>query len=172
METDFLSAGVTSNSRESNSYTLRMRVFYARMMTDYGLDVLAGQNWSLATLYKDNLNPRDEDAPLGIDAQYIVGFNWARTPQLRVVEHFNKKISAGFSIESPQTVTGTGINSAGAPAGTYPPSDAVYQNNGNGAGLMNTTTTYTTDVAPDIIVKVAADPGWGHYEVSLLSKLG
>ncbi|MHB1872732.1 MAG: hypothetical protein ACYCT1_18030 [Steroidobacteraceae bacterium] len=170
METDFLSAGVTSNSRESNSYTLRMRVFYARMMTDGGLDVLAGQNWSLATLYKDNLNPRDEDAPLGIDAQYIVGFNWTRTPQLRVVEHFNKKISVGFSIESPQTVTGTGINSAGAPAGTYPPSDVVYQNNGNGAGLMNTTTTYTTDVAPDIIVKVAADPGWGHYEVYGLSR--
>lgn len=117
-----------------------MRVFYARMMTDHGLDVLAGQNWSLATLYKDNLNPRDEDVPLGIDAQYIVGFNWTRTPQLRLVEHFNKKISAGFSIESPQTVTGTGINSVGAPAGTYPPSDVVYQNNGNGAGLMNTTT--------------------------------
>ncbi|MDA8350993.1 MAG: hypothetical protein M0038_19745, partial [Pseudomonadota bacterium] len=55
METDFLSAGVTSNSRESNSYTLRMRVFYARFTTDYGLDVLAGQNWSLATLYKDGL---------------------------------------------------------------------------------------------------------------------
>ncbi len=169
-ETDFLSAGVTSNSRESNSYTLRMRVFYARFTTDSGLDVLAGQNWSLATLYKDDLYPRDEDAPLGIDAQYIVGFNWTRTPQLRIVEHFNKKFSAGFSIESPQAVTGNGINSVGAAAGTFPPPGTVYQNTGNPAGLMNSTTTYTTDVAPDVIVKLAFDPGWGHYEVYGLSR--
>jgi len=170
METDFLSAGVTSNSRESNSYTLRMRVFYARFTTDYGLDVLAGQNWSLATLYKDGLYPRDENVPMGIDASYIVGFNWARTPQIRIVEHFNKKFSMGLSLESPQTVTGNGINSVGAPAGSFPPSGVVYQNSGDPAGLMNSTTTYTTDIAPDVIVKAAFDPGWGHYEIYGLSR--
>jgi len=166
METDFLSAGVTSNSRESNSYTLRMRVFYGRMQTDWGLDVVAGQSWSLATLYKDGLNVRDEDAPVGIDAQYIVGFNWTRTPQLRVVEHFSKAFSLGASLESPQAVTSNGINSAGLPAGsTFPPSSVDYQNSGDGAGLENSTTTYTTDPAPDVIVKAAVDPGYGHYEV-------
>jgi hypothetical protein len=172
METDFLSAGVTSNSRESNSYTLRMRVFYARMTTDWGLDVLAGQNWSLATLYKDGLIPRDEDAPAGIEAQYIVGFNWTRTPQLRVVEHFSKQFSLGMSLESPQTVTSNGINSAGLPTGTtFPPSSVDYQNSGNGAGLNNSTTTYTTDIAPDVIVKAAFDPGYGHYEVYGLGRM-
>ena len=166
METDFLSAGVTSNSRESNSYTLRMRVFYGRMQTDYGLDVVAGQSWSLATLYKDGLYVRDEDAPVGIDAQYIVGFNWTRTPQLRVVEHFSKAFSLGASLESPQAVTSNGINSAGLPTGsTFPPSSVDYQNSGDGAGLENSTTTYTTDTAPDVIVKAALDPGFGHYEV-------
>ncbi len=165
-ETDFLSAGVTSNSRESNSYTLRMRVFYGRFTTDWGLDVLAGQNWSLATLYKDGLYPRDENVPLSIDAQYVVGFNWARTPQIRVVEHFSKAFSLGLSLESPQTVTANGINASGLPAGTTFPAKSVdYQNNGNGAGLMNTTTTYTADPAPDVIVKAALDPGFGHYEV-------
>ena len=170
LETDFLSSAVTSNSRESNSYTLRMQVFYARFTTDFGLDVLAGQNWSLATLYKDDLSPRDENAPLGIDAQYIVGFNWTRTPQIRVVEHFNPKFSLGLSLESPQTVTATGINAIGAAAGTYPPPGSVYQNSGNGAGLMNPTTTYTTDIAPDVILKAAFDPGWGHYELYGLSR--
>ena len=171
METDFLSAGVTSNSRESNSYTLRMRVFYGRMQTDYGLDVVAGQSWSLATLYKDGLNVRDENAPLGIDAQYIVGFNWTRNPQLRVVEHFSKAFSLGASIESPQTVTSNGINSAGLPTGsTFPPSSVDYQNSGDSAGLENNSTTYTTDPAPDVIVKAAFDPGFGHYEVYALGR--
>lgn len=166
METDFLSAGVTSNSRESNSYTLRMRVFYGRMQTDYGLDVVAGQSWSLATLYKDGLYVRDENVPLSIDAQYVAGFNWSRNPQLRVVEHFSKAFSLGLSLESPQTVTSNGINASGLPTGsTFPPSSVDYQNSGDSAGLENSTTTYTTDIAPDVIVKAAFDPGFGHYEV-------
>lgn len=166
METDFLSAGVTSNSRESNSYTLRMRVFYGRMQTDYGLDVVAGQSWSLATLYKDGLYVRDENVPLTIDAQYVAGFNWTRNPQLRVVEHFSKAFSLGLSLESPQAVTSNGINATGLPAGgTFPPSSVDYQNSGDSAGLENSTTTYTTDVAPDVIIKAAVDPGFGHYEV-------
>lgn len=172
METDFLSAGVTSNSRESNSYTLRMRVFYGRFMTDYGLDVLAGQSWSLATLYKDGLIPRDENAPMGIDAQYIAGFNWTRTPQLRLVEHFSKQFSLGVSLESPQTVTSNGINATGLSPGTgFPPSGVDYQNSGNGAGLNNSTTSYSTDIAPDVLVKAALDPGFGHYEIYGLGRM-
>lgn len=172
MATDFLSAANTANSRESNSYNLRMRVFYGRFTTNWGLDVLAGQNWSLATLEKHGMAPREEDAPIGIDAQYVVGFNWTRTPQLRVVEHFNKKVSLGLSLESPQTVTGNGgISCSGLPTGTScVPAGVDFQNPGNGAGLMNTTTTYTTDIAPDVIVKVALDPGWGHYELYGLSR--
>ncbi len=171
-ETDFLSAGVTSNSRESNSYTLRMRVFYGRMTTDWGLDVLAGQNWSLATLYKDGLYPRDENVPLSIDASYVVGFNWLRVPQVRVVEHFSKAFSLGLSLESPQAVTGNGINATGLPTGTsFPPPSVDYQNTGDAGGLMNNTTTYTTDVAPDVIVKAAFDPGYGHYEIYGLGRM-
>jgi hypothetical protein len=170
-ETDFLSAGATSNSRESNSYTLRMRVFYGRVQTDYGLDVVAGQSWSLATLYKDGLYVRDENVPMTIDAQYVVGFNWTRNPQLRVVEHFSKEFSAGISLESPQAVTSNGINATGLPTGTtFPPSSVDYQNSGDSAGLENSTTTYTTDIAPDVIVKAAADPGFGHYEVYGLAR--
>src|SRR5439155_23092742 len=38
---------------------------------------------------------------------------------------------------------------------------------GNGGGLFNfvDTTGYSFNKSPDIIVKAAADPGWGHYEV-------
>ncbi|MGH8226904.1 MAG: hypothetical protein ACREU3_03195 [Steroidobacteraceae bacterium] len=167
METDFLGAAGTANSRESNSYILRMRVFYGRFTTDDGLDVLLGQNWSLATLYKKGLPPRDENVPLSIDAQYVVGFNWTRNPQIRVVEHFSKAFSLGLSLESPQTVTSNGgITCAGLPFGaSCVPSGVDYQNSGNSGGLNNPDTTYTTDIAPDVILKAAFDPGFGHYEI-------
>ncbi len=165
LETDFLSSGSTSNSRESNSYTLRMRQFYGRFTTDWGLDVLAGQNWSFLVLENKGMKPRDEDVPLTIDAQYVVGYNWTRNPQLRVVEHFSPAFSLGLSIERPQTVTGNGgITCAGLPSGTScVPASVNYQNSGDAAGLENPDTTYTTDIAPDVIVKMAADPGFGHF---------
>ena len=53
LETDFLSAGSSSNSNQSNSYTLRLRQFWGSYdNTDWGLHVMGGQAWSLATMYK------------------------------------------------------------------------------------------------------------------------
>ncbi len=106
LETDFLSAGSSSNSNESNSYTLRLRQFWGNYdNTDWGLHVLGGQAWSLATMYRIGLVPRQENVPLTIDAQYVVGFNWERQAQLRVVKDFDDhKFWAGLSIEEPQTL--------------------------------------------------------------------
>ena len=89
LETDFLSGGSSSNSNESNSYTLRVRQFWGNYdNTDLGWHVLGGQAWSLATLYKSGLTPRQENVPLTIDAQYVVGFNWARQGEIRVSKDF------------------------------------------------------------------------------------
>ncbi|MBV8062406.1 MAG: hypothetical protein JOY51_02375, partial [Nevskia sp.] len=82
METDFLSSGTTSNSNETNSYTLRMRHFYGDWQHG-DWSVLAGQTWSLATPFSHELDIRKQYTPLTIDAQYIVGFNWTRQAQLR-----------------------------------------------------------------------------------------
>ena len=166
LETDFLSAGVSSNSAESNSYTLRMRLFYGVLrdsVTDWYL--LAGQNWSLATLYTDELNPRSERPPQTIDAQYVTGFNWTRNAQLRFVKNFGKMISAGLSVESPQASFYTGCSSVAtpAPAGCGAPPSAIITN--PGGSLLNSTANYSIDFAPDIIAKVAVEPGYGHYEV-------
>ena len=49
-EMDFLGDAQTANSNESNSYNLRIRNMYTTIDWDsLGLEVLAGQNWSLAT---------------------------------------------------------------------------------------------------------------------------
>ncbi|HEX4150738.1 MAG TPA: hypothetical protein VHY75_00855 [Steroidobacteraceae bacterium] len=171
LETDFLSAGVSSNSAESNSYTLRMRQFYG-VLRDSDADwyVLGGQTWSLATMYNEELNPRSERVVQTIDAQYVTGFNWTRNAQLRFVKNFGKMITAGLSIESPQASFYTGCNSVAtpAPAGCASPPSAITTN--PGGSLLNSTANYSIDFAPDIIAKVAVDPGYGHYEVYGLAR--
>ncbi|MBE7213076.1 MAG: hypothetical protein INR65_18850, partial [Gluconacetobacter diazotrophicus] len=68
-ESDFNSAGVTSNSNESDSYTLRVRhVFAEYLRKDWDFYILGGQTWSLATMNKTGIIPRQEDVPLVIDA--------------------------------------------------------------------------------------------------------
>jgi hypothetical protein len=168
LETDFLSSGVSSNSAESNSYTLRIRHFYGLLRdTDTEWYLLAGQNWSLATLYASaQLNPRSERIPQTIDAQYVAGFNWTRNAQLRFVKSWGKMVSAGISFESPQASFFTGctpVTTAATPTGCgAPPSNII---NNPGGSLLNSTANYSIDFAPDIIAKVAVDPGYGHYEL-------
>jgi hypothetical protein len=170
LETDFLSAGVSSNSAESNSYTLRMRHFYG-VLRDSDTDwyLLAGQNWSLATLYNAQLNPRSERIPQTIDAQYVAGFNWTRNAQLRFVKNFGKMISAGLSIESPQASFYTGCSAVATPAPAGCASVSAITTNPGGS-LLNSTANYSIDFAPDIIAKVAVEPGFGHYEVYGLAR--
>lgn len=154
-ETDFLGAAPTANSNESNSYNLRMRHIYGLYTRkDADFYVLAGQNWSLATLYKKGLAPKQEQVPLTIDAQYAVGFNWTRNSQVRVVKNLGKKASLGISFESPQTLIAVGPNAL---------TNVTYNN--AGGSLFSSTNNYSLDYAPDIIAKVAFDPGWGHYEL-------
>jgi hypothetical protein len=161
-EMDFLASGVTSNSRESFSYTPRSRLLYATLDKDnWGFHLLGGQEWSLLTTNAKGIMPRTELIPLTIDAQYVEGFNWLRVPQFRVVEDFGSGIWVGVSAESPQIVT--------SPI-TAPSSGVNYTNPGNSAGLLDSSTSYSNDYIPDFIAKVALDPGWGHYEVKGLAR--
>jgi uncharacterized protein YukE len=162
-ESDFLAAGVTSNSRESNSYVARLRQGYGTIDLDrYGLHILAGQSWTMLTTNTSGIAPRSEDLPPTIDSQFVPGFDWIRTPQARVVEKFSDAVSAGISFESPQAVF--------PPSPFAAPAGVNVNNPGDGA-FLNNTTTYSNDIMPDIIGKVAFDPGWGHYEVKGLVRM-
>ena len=172
-ENDWLGAGVTANSRESNSYNLRMRqawLFYDN--ENWHSHFLAGQAWSMLTANRLGILPGTENVPLTIDAQYVVGFNWARQPQVRFVQDWNKVVWFGVSVESSQTSFASNGNSVAGPAafsagnGTIvPPGLAVNPgNNCNASGLLDSVTQCSNNVFPDVIEKVAFDPGWGHYE--------
>ena len=56
LEFDFLGAAPTANSNESNSYTPRLRQFYLTGDDNPdGWHFLAGQSWSLVTMFKEGL---------------------------------------------------------------------------------------------------------------------
>ncbi len=164
-ESDFLGVGTTSNSTESNSYVPRLRQAYLQYDNRaLGLHALGGQAWSLATMSKVGITPREEDVPLTIDAQYVPGFTWKRQWQLRVDKTlFNDQLSLAASLEEPQASFYTGPNGLGVQNGT-----ATITN--PGSSQLNSTANYSDDIAPDIVVKAAWDPGWGHYELYGLAR--
>jgi hypothetical protein len=171
-EADFLGTGVTSNNRESNSYVLRQRVIYGQAAFSNGWSFTGGQMWSMATENKKGIEPRTELPPLTIDPQYSVGFTWARQYGFRVVKDFAGKFAIGIAAEAPEaTIGGRGFSSTS----TVTVGSATVATTGNtflnapgaGGGLFNFVDTagYSINKSPDIIVKLAADPGYGHYEV-------
>jgi hypothetical protein len=160
-EMDFLGAATTANSIESNSYTPRIRqAFLSYDDATYGWHAVAGQAWSLLTQNKGpGIMARQENIPLTIDAQYVVGFNWTRNAQFRVVKDVAPGVAIGASAESPQVRFQT-------PGSGTPPGLTIDSTNlGTQSGLMDTLQGYSIDEVPDFIEKIAFDPGWGHYEV-------
>jgi hypothetical protein len=171
-EGDFLGTGVTSNNRQSNSYVFRQRILYGQVAFDSGWIITGGQQWTLATETKKGITNRTEVLPMNIDPQYQVGFNWARQYGFRVVKDFGGKFALGLSVEAPQaTIGGRGFSAVTttdlSKATVTTTGNAFVFAPGSGGGLFNfvDTTGYSFNKTPDIIVKAAADPGWGHYEV-------
>jgi hypothetical protein len=158
VEFDFLGAAPTANSVESNSYTPRIRQFYGTYdnIAD-GWHFLAGQSWSLVTMFKSGLIARQENVPWTIDAQYVPGFDWLRNPEVRIVKDWDKKVWLGIEASSPQaifggssitpTIVSTGCNSQLDPQANC-----------------------TLDFMPDFTAKLAVDPGWGHFEIFGLAR--
>jgi hypothetical protein len=171
-EGDFLGTGVTSNNRQSNSYVFRQRQVWGQAAFDSGWSFTGGQMWTLATEDKKGIQNRLEDLPMQIDPQYVVGFTWARQYGFRIVKDFGGKFALGVAIEAPQaTVGGRGFSSVTTTtigsASVTTTGNTFGDAPGNGGGLYNfvDTTGYAVNKSPDVIVKAALDPGWGHYEI-------
>ena len=169
-EMDFQGAAPTANFNLTNGWTPRLRQgFFAYDNVDWGFHFLAGQAWSLVTQDTVDMTARKENIPLTIDAGYIPGFDYTRNWQVRVVQDVTPWASIGASVEAPATLLFAGTATAAALGNggftTNSTFNGLIVNVANpGAGTLNNTGTFTADVAPDIIGKVALDPGWGHYE--------
>jgi len=155
VEADFLSAGVTSNNNQSNSYTLRQRQMWGQAALNNGWTFTGGQMWSLVTETKKGMDNRTEALPMTIDAQYSVGFSWMRQYGFRVTKNFNNKTWLGFSVENAQIILG----------GHGAANNFLIGSQGTGGGLYNPTANYSFNASPDFIGKLVFEPGFGHYEV-------
>jgi len=167
-ETDWLSAGVTSNNNQSNSYTNRMRQLWAQAALDSGWSFTGGQMWSLVTETKKGLDNRTEATPMTIDAQYHVGFSWMRQYGFRVVKNFSNVFWFGVSVENAQTTNLGGGNFPNNFLIGAPGTNGGLYNGGvqiSGTGGLSPNTNYSFNYTPDFIVKVAIEPGFGHYEI-------
>jgi hypothetical protein len=161
-EMDWLGTGVTSNNNQSNSYVLRQRQLFAQAELNDGWTFTGGQMWSLATETRNGLDNRTEILPGTIDPNYNTGFVWTRQYGFRATKKFGNAFWLGASIENPQTLS---PSCSAVGTGAACPSNYVVGNSGTGGGLYNSTTTYSYNLAPDMIAKMAIQPSWGQFEV-------
>jgi hypothetical protein len=164
VSTDFLSSGTTSTATQTNGYTLRVRQAWGQVKFPGGWSLLGGQMWSLLTENKAGIAPSDDTGrtndsrPSTIDAGYNVGFTFARQDGIRLTKDFGSKVAVAFAVENAQaTVTSSGNTN-----------DYLLSQPG-ASNTYNIASTYGFNPSPDLIAKIAFDPGFGHYEVFGLS---
>ena len=192
-EADWLGTGISSNNNQSNSYVLRQRVIWGQAETNNHFALTFGQLWSLATEDKKAISNLSGDimTPQTIDPNYSVGFVWTRQYGVRMTKTWDH-FAIGAAVENPQllyTATLAGntpyavLGSAGNNGGNYNAavstvaSTTYVQNFVNEPGTTTYLPVYATltantnianysfNYAPDVIVKAAIDPGWGHFEL-------
>ena len=161
-ESDFLSAGATSNNNQSNSYTLRVRQIWGKAETTKGFAVTGGQTWSLLTENGKSTDVRTEKLPNTIDPQYMVGYTWARQPGIRLQQKFagvrGNALTVAVAAEQAQIIFAGSTNA---------PTNFIFGGPGQGGGLYNAFSgNYTSNIAPDVIAKIALDSKFMHVEVS------
>ncbi|MGD0986532.1 MAG: hypothetical protein ABR874_01895 [Candidatus Sulfotelmatobacter sp.] len=186
LSADFLSSADTSSATQTNSYSMRLRQAWGQAKFDDGWSFIGGQMWSLVTENKAGIAPSDDlgrtnDArPATIDPGYNVGFSFARQYGIRAAKDFNHKVAVAVALENPQATLTTHNNIdnflLGSIGATNSYNDAItgcstgdYTATGATSPTYYTTctaaATYAFNPSPDLVAKIAFDPGFGHYEV-------
>lgn len=193
---DFQGAAPTSNSNQSNSFVPRLReawMTYDR--SDLGLQLLAGQAWSLVTMTKVGVDPTQINLPVTVDAGYVPGFNYTRQTAFRVAKSFgggqfwlaasaensatlysNTSVPSSFgtlNVSNPGTgIDGTGSNTVVNDCSSVTTTIV----NGKPTSTCSTTAatapgSFTDDLTPDVIVKATADFPLAHLEALGLGRV-
>jgi hypothetical protein len=180
VEADFLSAGVTSTNNTTDSYTLRQRQAFGQAAFNSGWTFTGGQQWSLLTENNHGLDNRTEAVPLTIDTSYNVGMTYARQYGVRLTKNFYNKLWFGVSMENSQATVTSHNNAANFLVGEAGGGKSYNNAVTTCATTLSTavppvaTTTctpaasYSFNPSPDIVAKLAFEPGFGHYEVFAL----
>jgi hypothetical protein len=169
VETDFLGAAPTSNYVQASSWTPRLRQVWTQIERPSGLTVTAGQMWSLLTTNRQGMANLQELRPGGEEANFVVGFTWTRERAVRVTQNFSNRVLVGVALENPESTY----------SAAYVPPNVMGLNTSPNAAtgvhvlpfLANYSTGQSTTLAPDLVGKIAYEPGWGHFEIKALGRL-
>ena len=177
-EVDFLGAAPTANENQSSSFNLRQRQLWAQASFANGWTITGGQMWSLWASNKKGIENRQEWIPATIDGQYVVGYDFARLAAFRLTKNFHNKAWLAVALENPEMLNpssltspvgpiyGFGNGPTGGPGTTGAPCAGANYSFGN--VFANCT---STDFMPDVLAKLAFEPGWGHFEVKGLMRV-
>ena len=194
-EMDFEGAAQTANETTTNSFQPRIRELWANVDAPGGVSFSGGQTWSLITANRTGVGPRGLMLPAHISASLVVGWHYTRQSGFRVYKTWNladkKKFYVAFAAENGQT-TFAGATPAGFTvwglqgSAAISPGTAANCNNaptaatiGSGASTISVTgsapcSTFAAGLssngAPDLIGKIAFEPGWGHFELGVLGR--
>ena len=105
---------------------------------------------------------RTEKLPNTIDPQYMVGYNWARQPALRLQQKMTSAngknaFTVAMSLEEAQLTNTTVLLGS---------TNSFYNGPGQNGGLLNAFNgTPTNNIAPDVFLKTALDLPHAHFEL-------
>ena len=146
-----------------------MRQVWTQIERPSGLTITAGQMWSLLTTNRQGMTNLQELKPGGEDGNFVVGFTWTRERAVRVTQNFNNRVWVGVALENPESTYS---------AAFVPPNVMGLNTSPNAATgvnllpfLANYSNGQSTTLAPDLVAKIAYEPGWGHFEVKALGRL-
>jgi hypothetical protein len=159
-EGDFLSAGITSNNLQSNSYTMRVRQAWGQAESGHFI-FTGGQMWTLLTEDKKGALAGQEALPLFFDGNLHVGDTYIRQAGFRFQEAFRPWFTLALGLENSQYQF----------SASNAPSNFFFGSAGASGGLNNPDANYTNQIAPDVIVKASFDPKYGHYEIGGVARL-
>ena len=159
---------------QTTAYGFRVRQGWGRAKFANGWSFTGGQMWNLITM---NRRAAEADAPWvpnTIDTNYLVGYDWGRQAELRVAKTLGKDFTFSLGLIDPSYLGGTitttsiaGLASAGSGnlGNTF-----ITCNTASPAVCTTATDAYSTNLAPDIIVKLAHDSRLGHFEIKGLQR--
>jgi uncharacterized coiled-coil protein SlyX len=193
---DFAGRANTGNESQTYSMTPRLRDFYVQADTASGWQITGGMGWTLMTPNTHGCcSITDIWALIGFDFNINAGFPYVRAPLMRVAKNIGKKAWFGVEVVNPITnATTQAYQNYSTTAGNFGQSSLTlpwtYGNyiplsggatygaevapNGSVAGITYTNPAgiamSSTNVMPDVDVKLAFEPGFGHWEIKGLAR--
>jgi hypothetical protein len=163
-----------------------MRQYWARARFANGFAVTTGQTWTMISMNRKGTQADTFWHPNSIDQGTMAGVTYGRWGEVRFTQDFAKAFSAGLALEMPSylsglnniTTTNVGIGGTGvsglAAQGAGANNNSVIATCTAAAGAaVNCVdqTTYSTGLAPDLLVKLAYDNAvFGHWEAKALGR--